>query len=78
MSGGRGEGRQQYEELPKEGDGQKEKMDGTRDKNTMIIVCMCDGLILIQLLLLLLVNPIIRTPLWLIGCAELLHSCFAI
>lgn len=40
VSGGRGEDRQQYEELPKEGDGQKEKMDGTRDKNTMIIVCM--------------------------------------
>ena len=32
-----------YEDLPKEGDGQKE-MDGTRDKNTMIIVCMRDGL----------------------------------
>jgi len=36
----RGEDRQQYEELPRKGDGQKEKMDGTRDKNTMIIVCM--------------------------------------
>ena len=44
MSGGRGENRKQYEELPKEGDGQKEKMDGTRDKNTMIIVCKRDGL----------------------------------
>ena len=31
VSGGRGEDRQQYEELPKEGDGQKEKMHGTRD-----------------------------------------------
>ena len=40
VSGGRGEDRQQYEELPKEGDGQKEKMDGTRVKNTMIIVCL--------------------------------------
>ena len=48
VSGGRGGGggggggdRQQYiyEELSKEGDGQKEKMDGTRDKNTMIIAC---------------------------------------
>ena len=44
MSGGRGEDRQQYEELPMEGDGQKEKMNGTWDKNTMIIVCMCDSL----------------------------------
>ena len=42
--GGRGEDRQQFEELPKEGDGQKEKMDGTWDKNTMIIVCTRDGL----------------------------------
>ena len=42
--GGRGEDRQQCEELPKEGDGQKEKMDGTGDKNTMIIVCTRDGL----------------------------------
>ena len=31
---GIGEDRQQYEELPKEVDGQKEKMDGTREKNT--------------------------------------------
>ena len=44
VSGGRREDRQQYEELSKEGDGQKEKMDGSRDKNTMIIVCMRDGL----------------------------------
>ena len=42
--GRRGEDRQECEELPKEGDGQKEKMDGTRDKNTMIIVCTRDGL----------------------------------
>jgi len=41
--GGRGEDRQQYEEIPKGGDGQKE-MNGTRDKNTMIIVGICDGL----------------------------------
>ena len=27
-----------YKELLKEGDGQKEKIDGTWDKNTMIIV----------------------------------------
>ena len=44
VEGARGEDRQQYEELNKEGDGQKEKMNGTRDKNTMIIVCMCDSL----------------------------------
>ena len=44
LEGARREDRQQYEELNKEGDGQKEKMDGTRDKNTMIIVCMRDGL----------------------------------
>ena len=36
VSGGRGEDRQAaVRELHKEGDGQKEKMDGTRDKNTM-------------------------------------------
>ena len=45
VHGRRGEDRQECEELPKEGDGQKEKMDGTWDKNTMIIYCM---LILIQ------------------------------
>ena len=39
--GRRGEDRQECEELP-EGDGQKEKMDGTWDKNTMIIVCTRD------------------------------------
>ena len=44
VSGGRGEDRQQYEELPKKGDGQKEKLDGTRNKNTMIIVGMRYGL----------------------------------
>ena len=44
VSAGRGEDRQQYEELPKESDGRKEKMDGTRDENTMITVCMRDGL----------------------------------
>ena len=33
MEGARGEDRQQCEELPKEGDGQKEKMDGTWDNN---------------------------------------------
>ena len=44
MHGRRGEDRQECEELPKEGDGQKEKMDGTWDKNTMIIVCTHDGL----------------------------------
>ena len=42
--GRRGEDRQECEELPKEGDEQKEKMDGTWDKNTMIIVCTRDGL----------------------------------
>ena len=40
----RGEDRQECEELPKEGDGQKEKIDGTWDKNTMIIVYTRDGL----------------------------------
>ena len=44
VHGRRGEDRHQCEELPKEGDGQTEKMDGTWDKNTMIIVCTCDGL----------------------------------
>ena len=44
VHGGRGEDRQECEELPKEGDGQIEKMDGTWDKNTMIIVCTRDGL----------------------------------
>ena len=44
VHGRRGEDRQECEELPKEGDGQKEKMDGTWDKNTMIIVCTHDGL----------------------------------
>ena len=45
VHGGMGEDRQQCEELhvPKEGDGQKEKMDGTGDKNTMITVCTHDG-----------------------------------
>ena len=43
MHGGRGDDRQQCEELPKEGDGQKEKMDRIWDKNTMIIVCTRDG-----------------------------------
>ena len=38
VHGRRGEDRQECEELPKEG-GQKKKMDGTWDKNTMIIVC---------------------------------------
>ena len=42
--GRKGEDRQECEELPKEGDGQNEKMDGTWDKNTMIIVCTRDGL----------------------------------
>ena len=42
--GRKGEDRQECEELPKEDDGQKEKMDGTWDKNTMIIVCTRDGL----------------------------------
>ena len=41
MHGRRGEDRQECEELPKEGDGQKEKMDGTWDK---ISVCTHDGL----------------------------------
>ena len=43
MHGRRGEDRQECEELPKEGNGQK-KMDGTWDKNTMIIVCTHYGL----------------------------------
>ena len=43
VHGRRGEDRQECEELPKEGDGQKEKMDGTGDKN-MIIVCTQNGL----------------------------------
>ena len=43
MHGRRGEDKQEREELSKEG-GQKEEMDGTWDKNTMIIVCTCDGL----------------------------------
>ena len=34
MHGRRGEDRQECEELPKEGDGQMEKMDGTWDKDT--------------------------------------------
>ena len=41
VHGRRGEDRQECEELPKEDDGQKEKMDGTGDKNTMIIVHVC-------------------------------------
>ena len=33
--GGSGEDRQECEELPEEGDGQKEKMDGTGDEDAM-------------------------------------------
>ena len=44
VHGRRREDRQQCEELPKEGDGRKEKMDETWDKNTMIIVRTRDGL----------------------------------
>ena len=44
VHGRKGVDRRWCEELPKEGDGQTEKIDGTWDKNTMIIVCTCDGL----------------------------------
>ena len=35
VHGGSGEDRKQCEQLPKESDGQKEKMYGTREKNTI-------------------------------------------